>query len=205
MPTGTVKRIVCLANSRKLSGRCIAGKELLGDGSSSQWIRPVSARETEEVSEYERQFEDGSDPRVLDVVDVPLLDAVPKNYQQENWLLDPNNYWERVGKVAWNELGQYTDPVRPLWNNGHNNFNGLNDQVPEANALSLRHSLRLVRVNDLALAVFPPGQTFGNSKRRVQGDSITVAMNTGCGSPTLIPSGNTYKCRTVTTQSAMLF
>ena len=24
----TVKRIVCLANSRKLSGRCVAGKEL---------------------------------------------------------------------------------------------------------------------------------------------------------------------------------
>ena len=32
MPTKTVKRIVCLANSRKLSGRCIAGKELLQDG-----------------------------------------------------------------------------------------------------------------------------------------------------------------------------
>ena len=27
----TVKRIVCLANSRKLSGRCVAGKELCND------------------------------------------------------------------------------------------------------------------------------------------------------------------------------
>ena len=168
MPTGTVKRIVCLANSRKLSGRCIAGKELLEDGRPGQWIRPVSARETEEVSEYERQYEDGSDPRVLDVVDVPLLNALPKNYQQENWLLDPNYYWERVRKIGWNELGQYADPVTPLWNNGHNTFTGLNDQVPETTALTLRYSLRLVRVSDLALAVFPPGQTFGNSKRRVQ-------------------------------------
>ncbi len=54
MTTTTLKRIVCLANSRKYSGRCIAGKELLADGRPGRWIRPVSARENEEVSEHER-------------------------------------------------------------------------------------------------------------------------------------------------------
>ena len=44
-----VKRIVCLANSHKLTGRCVAGKELR-DGRSVTWIQPVSARENEEVS-----------------------------------------------------------------------------------------------------------------------------------------------------------
>lgn len=81
------KRIVCLANSRKLSGRCIAGKELV---EPRRWIRPVSVREHEEVSEYERQYEDGSDPRVLDIFDVELLEPRPRTYQQENWLLDPD-------------------------------------------------------------------------------------------------------------------
>ena len=56
-----VKRVVCLANSRKLSGRCVAGKELVSDR-PLRWLRPVSNREHEEVSEYERQYEDGSGP-----------------------------------------------------------------------------------------------------------------------------------------------
>ena len=169
MPTSIVKRIVCLANSRKLSGRCIAGKELLEDGRPGGWVRPVSAREKEEVSECERQYQDGSDPRVLDVIDVPLFNALPKDYQQENWLLDPNNYWERVQRVAWNELAPFTDPVTQLWIDGHSTFNGLNDQIPLEFALNLRDSLRLVRVSDLTLSVFAPGEAFGNTKRRVQG------------------------------------
>ena len=98
-----VKRIVCLANSRKLNGRCVAGKEILEDGNIGRWVRPVSARKSEEVSEYERQYEDGGEPRVLDVIDVPLLSARPKNYQQENWLLDPDRYWERVCHVSWTD------------------------------------------------------------------------------------------------------
>lgn len=90
----TVKRIVCLANSRKLSDRCIAGKEYSG-GQPGGWVRPVSAREHEEVSECERQYQDRGDPCVLDIMDVPFLEARPKNYQQENWLLDPEHYWVR--------------------------------------------------------------------------------------------------------------
>ena len=63
------KRMVCLANSRKLQGRCIAGREL-DNGKPIGWIRPIGDRTHEEVTEYERQYEDGSDPRVLDVIDV---------------------------------------------------------------------------------------------------------------------------------------
>ena len=83
-----VKRIVCLANARKLHGRCVAGREW-NDGRAGRWIRPVSNREHQEVSEYERQYEDGSDPRVLDVIDVPVVEPRPWRFQSENWLLDP--------------------------------------------------------------------------------------------------------------------
>lgn len=170
MPTGPqVKRIICLANSRKMSGRCIAGKELSAAGNPGGWIRPVSSRPSEEVSEYERQYQDGSDPRVLDVIEIPMLNPQPKDYQQENWLIDNRRYWVKVDRVSVDQLNRITEPTSTLWPNGYSTFNGLNDRVPLAVAGNLRDSLRLIQVNDLTLAVSAPGADFGNHRRRVQG------------------------------------
>jgi len=169
MTTPIFKRIVCLANSRKMSGRCIAGKELLDDGKIGGWIRPVSARETEEVSEWERQYVDGSDPRLLDVIDVPLLYASPKSYQQENWLLAPEYYWEKVRLATATELPQFTDPAPPLWTDGYSTVNGHNDRIPLDQVSTITDSLRLVKVENLELQVSQPGMDFGNYRRRVQG------------------------------------
>lgn len=163
----TTKRIVCLANSRKLHGRCIAGREIVS-GRPADWVRPVSDREKQEVSEYERQYPDGSDPALLDVLDIPLLEHRPKDYQVENWLLDPEFYWEKVGKLSWDDLKPFSEPEGKLWRNGFHTFNGTNDQIPLSQAMKETSSLKLVRVDKVHLHVFVPSQVFGNSKRRVQ-------------------------------------
>ena len=165
----TFKRFVCLANSRKLSGRCIAGKEIHDNGEPEGWIRPVSARETEEVSEWERQYQDGSDPRVLDIIDMPLLNARPKDYQQENWLLDPDYYWEKIDAVPVTGLMKFADQAAPLWTNGHSTANGSNDRIPLHLAYGCTDSLRLIRVERLELKVSQPGSDFGSYRRTVQG------------------------------------
>lgn len=163
-----VKRIVCLANSRKLHGQCVAGRERV-DGQAGRWIRPVSNREHQEVSEYERQYEDGSDPQVLDVIDVPVLEPRPASFQSENWLLDPEHYWEKVGRLSWFDLPLLADPASPLWVDGHGTYHGLNDKIPLELADSVGDSLKLIHVSELQLSVFKPGEAFGNAKRRVQG------------------------------------
>ncbi len=161
------KRIVCLANSRKLQGRCLAGRELIG-GRPAGWIRPVSDREHEEVSEYERQYEDGSDPRLLDVIDIPVREPRPRGYQHENWLIEDSEYWVRVGRFSWTDLGSLANSSETLWLDGHHTFNGENDCIPLDQAAAVESSLKLVYVNTMQLSVFKPGEAFGNLKRRVQ-------------------------------------
>lgn len=161
------KRILCLANSKKHAGRCVAGRAVTANG-AGPWIRPVSARPGEEVSENERQYEDGSDPRLLDVINVPLIHARPHACQTENWLLDPGYYWTRVRRVGWGELLQFVESPSTLWVNGHHTYHGENDEIPQEEADALPGSLCLIHVDHVDLHAFAPQEAFGNPKRRVQ-------------------------------------
>lgn len=109
---------------------------------------------------------------MLDNINIPLLEPRPKGYQQENWLLDPDSYWEKAGRVLWNDLQQFTDPPGPLWINGHSTYNGINDKIPLELVESLKSSLGFILVEHLKLSIFRPSEAFGNYKRRVQGQFL---------------------------------
>ena len=173
-----IKRILCLANSRKLSGRCVAGREVL-EAAPGPWIRPVSTREKEEVSEDERQYEDGSDPRVLDVIDIPLRHQRPHACQTENWVLDPDYYWLKVRRANWAEVQRNAETPATLWVNGRSTYYGSNDEIIRADADLLPNSLVLIRVPGLVLKVFAPGAEFGNPKRAVQAEFSYRGANYG--------------------------
>ena len=121
------------------------------------------------MSEYERRYEDGSDPQVLDVIDVPVLEPLPTDYQTENWLLAPERSWEKVDRLTPADLPALTDPIAPLWIDGHHTHNGQNDKIPIAAIGSVTASLRLLHVDRLRIVVCTPDEAFGNNKRRVQG------------------------------------
>ncbi len=163
------KRMLCLANSRKLSGRCIAGIELGEHGQPLGWIRPVSHRPSAEISEEERRYQDGTDVRVLDIVDIPVQRHQPCDYQQENWLIDPGYYWRRVTAHSSSGLRRFVHRPAALWTPHFSTYHGRHDRIPLATALGLESSLRLIEVPALTLNVFAPGANFGDAKRRVQG------------------------------------
>jgi hypothetical protein len=169
MSVNYYKTIICLANSRKITGRCVAGKEITGNMIGG-WIRPISARPTGELSEEDRRFQDGQDPKLLDVIRIPMVEARPNGFQTENHLINDGYYWTKKRTGNWNDLKAALDPiVTPLWNNSSSSYNGSNDRVEETLAKELGSSLRLIEVTDLKIVVAVEGAQFGNGKRKVRG------------------------------------
>lgn len=163
----TVKRIVCLANSRMRGGRCVAGRELIGNR-VGPWIRPVPERPGDGLLPFERCYSDGTEPHLLDIIEVHLLRHAGRDHHTENWLIDPNERWAKVGKFPVRRLRELADPSGPLWVNGHDSPTGRNDRVPLAVAKRLTSSLKLVRVPQLTFMVTDEQQEDGSKRRRVQ-------------------------------------
>jgi hypothetical protein len=159
-------RIVCLANSRKLAGRCVAGK----DADTGAWLRPLGESPTKELSARERRLIDNSEPRLLDIIEVPIRGHRPRNYQAENVAVDRTRPWVRKGRISPNDLPRYIDSPKTLWLNGESSYKGINDRVAGANAAKLTNSLYLVEVDSLGLRVHAPGADFGNEARRVSAE-----------------------------------
>lgn len=168
-----VKTIVCLANSRKHSGRCIAGREILPNGFGA-WIRPVSTRASSEVSEEERRYDNGASPQVLDIIEIRLIAPAPQLHQTENYTIDAGRYWIKKGEFPRAEIPRLLDPPAPLWANDDSTYNGHNDRVKVDIAAKLNHSLVLIAPEDLTLKVLTEGATIGNPRRRLRADFMCL-------------------------------
>src|SRR5215210_6506674 len=112
----TTIRMVCLANSRKRSDRCVAGK-IRGEDGRVRWVRPISGRPDGAVSLKERRIA-GQEPKLLDIIQLSLVAARPHDYQTENWLLDASQRWTHVGQAGWRHLARLADEPSSLWLNG---------------------------------------------------------------------------------------
>jgi hypothetical protein len=161
------RTIICLANSRKPpSGRCIAGKEL-GGMRAGQWLRPVSARETREVSEEERRYETGGRTQLLDIVTMPLISHTPLGYQTENHILAEDYYWTKLGTATWSQVSTHIDQYDAnFWIQAESTYHGLNDKVSEQIAAGIGSSLKLIVPNNLRLQVVVDQGFEGRPSRR---------------------------------------
>jgi hypothetical protein len=166
--TSFSKKMVCLAKSRKTGGFCFAGKEILEDGSIGQWLRPVSSRNTEEISAYECQFENGQQPDLLDIIDVSYKQHHPNCFQCENYLIDVEYYWSKEGVYDSEKLIRLLDNPTFLWEPHDSSYYGIKDRVEECHISELNDSLYLITPTDLTIEVRTEGAEFGHPRRRVR-------------------------------------
>ena len=79
-----VVEMVCLANSRKRQGKCVAGLRVDGEG----WVRPVAPTPEGALFPAHYRLQDGTEPQPLDVIRVGCTRHAPRPHQPENWVID---------------------------------------------------------------------------------------------------------------------
>jgi hypothetical protein len=77
--------MVCLANSYKHGGRCVAGI-CLEDGS---WVRLRGRAADGALEPAEYGLDDGGEVQLLDVLEVDLHYALPSEAHAEDWVIAP--------------------------------------------------------------------------------------------------------------------
>jgi hypothetical protein len=159
--------IICLANSRKPKGHCVAGKEKLGNG-SWRWLRPVGTTESREVTDADIKFNDDQYTRPLDIVEIEFSKQDDHPYQAENVVIDPDQYWIKTGNVTLDDLAELVDDPQILWESGHHSTSGLNDRVPEHFLQGKRPSLYLIRPHQVKFTVGAEGAQFDDHRRKVR-------------------------------------
>jgi len=164
------KSILCLANSRRPGGYCLAGKEFTA-GKAGAWIRPISNRASHEISALEQRYEDGNSLALLDIALIPMIEPRAVEHQTENHLIATGRFWTKTSRATWPQIIAATDKVSgPLWHDGEHSYHGHNDKVPAEIAKTLKGSLVLVVPAKLNLVVASESKFGGGEERRVRAD-----------------------------------
>ncbi len=159
------KILVCLANSRKHNDRCVAGK-VYESGQILEWIRPISSRQGEELSDLERKYKDGSEPQLLDIFEFSILQARPSGHQSENYLISGPKQFRKIGSLNPSELLKTVDKPMNLWIMGYQSKTyGKNDLVPPDRIGEVVNSLYLINPHKFSVQIV--SSNFGRQTRGV--------------------------------------
>lgn len=139
------KSVVCLANSFRPGGSCVAGIEFDGEN-FGQWIRPVSNRDDQAISVPEKTYEDGTQLAMLDIVQMTFDKHKPEGHQTENWVISEGVRWKKLGKLNPAQIQPAVgSPTTKLWGIAGDTKYGLKDKLPAFFANIAKNSLRLIQ------------------------------------------------------------
>jgi len=130
----------------------VAGREVTADRFGG-WVRPISASPGSELTYVQYRYEDYATPKLLDVIDVPLLGPSAHGHQSENALIDAGRRWRKRGKAAFRRLKDLREEPASLWRNSGSTGYGQWNSIPAAEASGFDWSLCLIEVATVEIDV----------------------------------------------------
>lgn len=113
------KEFVLLAKSVKYGQNCIAGREIIRNGSKLQlgpWIRPISDHDDGAISYLDALLESGGLPQFLDIIEIDVKENIHNPTQPENWLIEKKK-WKRTGRIGIESVfKRFIENPSSLWN-----------------------------------------------------------------------------------------
>jgi Anaphase-promoting complex subunit 4 WD40 domain len=141
----SIRRIICLANSKKEGERCIAGIDI----DTGKWVRPVCDSLYPKDGRVPKSIcrINGREPELLDILEIPLSDTGNNfDFESEN-LSVLKGEWKFVGKAKVKDVIQYCDDESIL----HNSSKIVYPKYLQSLPLDKRKTLQLV--NALSLSI----------------------------------------------------
>ncbi len=133
--------ILCLANSKKRMGRCIAGI----DTATGQWIRPVYRNDpTTGLSQHDRSI-NGTEPALLDVLNIPIHQSGPDEACQPENRHFGTRRWNKTGTISQADALDFAEDTDFLL---HNNQRKVDPAIFQTLPASSLKSLQLIHVSD---------------------------------------------------------
>lgn len=141
-------RIICLANSYKHQGRCVAGINI----DTGEWVRPIPRKTT---AIYNERFIDstlGNEPNLLDLIEIPIGEQAPYHgCQPENRYLNVGT-WKLLSRLTVSRIIQYIDNSLYLL---HNQDNKVDPEIFTEMPRQNWKSLQLIHVTNPCFGLNP--------------------------------------------------
>jgi hypothetical protein len=109
--------IVILANSRRMGGHCIAGKDL----DTGEWVRPINhgnfeRRDMSAFNDHDllKMYGRSDGPQLLECVRIGFFKACPSPCQPENEYIDKKP-WKSIGMFETDDFAKILDDGSPQW------------------------------------------------------------------------------------------
>jgi hypothetical protein len=146
-------RIICLANSKKFSERCVAGIEvvkndksysILSSNSAPKWLRPIT---DSDHGEFPASI--AKDLNLLDIIEFDIIEPCPSGYQSENVYFAE----ESVKKISQIRLSR--ENLDSLTHDTTDLFGNKGKAVHEDVIDTINHSLIFIKVTEHNVFIKP--------------------------------------------------